>query len=51
MKNLKQIGTDAKKAFLKLKNLKSHEINKVLLKYNQLLLDNKKKFLKRTRKM
>ena len=50
MKNLKQIGTDAKKAFLKLKNLKSHEINKVLLKYNQLLLDNKKKILKENSK-
>ena len=45
MKKLKQIGLNAKKAFLKLKNLESKKIDKVLSKYNQLLLENKKQIL------
>ena len=45
MKKLKEIGINAKKAFFKLKNLESQKIDKVLLKYNQLLLENKKKIL------
>ena len=48
MKKLKEIGINAKKAFFKLKNLESQKIDKVLLKYNQLLLENKKKFYKKT---
>jgi glutamate-5-semialdehyde dehydrogenase len=45
MKKLKQIGINARKAFLKLKNLDNKKIDKVLLKYNQLLLDNKRQIL------
>ena len=45
MKKLKQVGINAKKAFLKLKNLDNKKIDKVLLKYNQLLLDNKRQIL------
>jgi glutamate-5-semialdehyde dehydrogenase len=45
MKKLKQIGLNAKKAFSGLKNLESKKIDKVLLKYNQLLLENKKQIL------
>ena len=45
MKKLKQIGINAKKAFIGLKNLESKKINKVLLKYNQLLSENKKQIL------
>ena len=45
MKKLKQIGLNAKKAFAALKNLESKKIDKVLLKYNQLLLENKKQIL------
>ncbi len=45
MKKLKQIGLNAKKAFSGLKNLESKKINKVLLKYNQLLSKNKKQIL------
>jgi len=45
MKKLKQIGLNAKKAFSTLKNLNSKKIDTVLLKYNQLLLENKKQIL------
>ena len=45
MKKLKQIGLNAKKAFSELKNLESKKIDKVLLKYNQLLSENKKQIL------
>ena len=45
MKKLKQIGKNAKNAFTKLKNLESKKIDRVLLKYNQLLLENKKQIL------
>jgi glutamate-5-semialdehyde dehydrogenase len=45
MKKLKQIGLNAKKAFSGLKNLNSKKIDKVLLKYNQLLSENKKQIL------
>ena len=45
MKKLKQIGLNAKKAFSGLKNLESNKIDKVLLKYNQLLSENKKQIL------
>jgi len=46
MKKLKQIGLNAKKAFSMLKNLESKKIDEVLLKYNQLLSENKKQILK-----
>ena len=45
MKKLKQIGVNAKKAFSHLRNLKSKKIDRVLLKYNQLLSENKKQIL------
>ena len=45
MKKLKQIGLNAKKAFYELKNLENKKIDKVLLKYNQLLSENKKQIL------
>ena len=45
MKKIDQIGINAKKAFFKLKNLGSKRINKALLKYNNLLLENKKQIL------
>jgi len=45
MKKLKQIGLNAKKAFFELKNLENKKIDKVLLKYNQLLSENKKQIL------
>ncbi len=45
MKKLKQIGLNAKKAFSELKNLENKKIDKVLLKYNHLLLQNKKQIL------
>jgi len=45
MKKLKLIGLNAKKAFSRLKNLESKKIDKVLLKYNQLLSENKKQIL------
>ena len=45
MKKLKQIGLNARKAFSELKNLKNKNIDKVLLKYNQLLSENKKQIL------
>jgi len=46
MKKLKQIGINAKKAFLQLNNLDSKKINKVLDTYSQLLLKNKKQILR-----
>ena len=46
MKKLKRIGLNAKKAFSMLKNLESKKIDEVLLKYNQLLSENKKQILK-----
>jgi len=45
MKKLKQIGVNAKKAFSHLRNLESKKIDRVLLKYNQLLSENKKQIL------
>ena len=45
MKELRQIGINARKAFFDLKNIKSEKINKVLIRYNQLLLENKKQIL------
>ena len=45
MKKLKQIGVNAKKAQVVLKNLDAKKINKILLGYNQLLLKNKKQIL------
>ena len=45
MKKIKQIGLNAKKAFMQLNHLDAKKINKVLLNYNQLLLENKKKIL------
>ena len=50
MKKLKQIGLNAKKAFLKLNHLDGKKINKVLLNYNQLLLENKKQILQENSK-
>ena len=50
MKKLKQIGLNARKAFSELKNLKNKNIDKVLLKYNQLLLENKKQILQENSK-
>tara|TARA_B110000211_G_scaffold124953_1_gene143998 strand:- start:743 stop:1984 length:1242 start_codon:yes stop_codon:yes gene_type:complete len=45
MKKLKQIGMNAKKALTILNNLDEKKINKVLLNYSQLLLENKKQIL------
>jgi glutamate-5-semialdehyde dehydrogenase len=45
MKKLKQIGINARKAFLQLNNLDPKKINKVLNTYNQLLSKNKKQIL------
>ena len=50
MKKLKQIGLNAKKAFLQPNRLDGKKINKVLLNYNQLLLENKKKILQENSK-
>jgi len=50
MKKLKQFGVNAKKAFTVLNNLEDKKINKVLLKYNQLLLKNKKQILQENKK-
>ena len=50
MKKLKQIGVNAKKAVSVLNNLDSKKINKVLSKYNQLLLKNKKQILRENTK-
>ena len=45
MKKLKQIGLNARKAFVHLNNLNPKKINKVLNNYIQLLLKNKKQIL------
>jgi len=50
MKKLKQIGLNAKKSFLQLNHLDAKKINKVLLNYNQLLLENKKQILQENSK-
>ena len=46
MKKLKQIGLNARKAFLQLNNLDPKKINKALGNFNQLLLQNKKQILR-----
>ena len=46
MKKLKQIGKNARKAFLQLNNLDSKKINKIIDTYSGLLLKNKKQILK-----
>ena len=45
MKKLKQIGLNAKKAFSVLKSLESKKKDRILLKYIQLLSENKKQIL------
>ena len=45
MKKLNEIGVNAKKALTVLNNKKEKKINKVLLSYNRLLLENKKQIL------
>ena len=45
MKKIKQIGINARKAFMQLGNIDAKKINKVLNTYNQLLLRNKKQIL------
>ena len=50
MKKLKQIGLNAKKAFLQLNHLNGKKINKVILNYSQLLLKNKKQILQENSK-
>ena len=50
MKKLKQIGLNARKAFLDISTLNSKKINQVLDKYNQLLLKNKKQILRENTK-
>jgi glutamate-5-semialdehyde dehydrogenase len=50
MKELKQIGVNARKAFTILNDLDEKKINKVLLNYNQLLLKNKKQILQENNK-
>ena len=50
MKKLKQMGINAKNAFLQLNNLDSKKINKTLNIYNQLLLKNKKQIIKQNTK-
>ena len=45
MKKLKQIGINAKKALTILNSLDEKKINKVLVSYNQFLLENKKQIL------
>jgi glutamate-5-semialdehyde dehydrogenase len=45
MKKLKKIGTNAKRAFTVLNSLSGDKINKVLLSYNKLLLENKKQII------
>jgi glutamate-5-semialdehyde dehydrogenase len=50
MKKLKQIGINAKNAFLQLNNLDSKKINKTLNTYNQLLLKNKRQIIKQNTK-
>ena len=46
MIKLKQLGLNARKAFLQINNLDPKKINKVLNNYNQLLLQNKKQILR-----
>ena len=50
MKKLKQIGVNAKKAFIQLENTDSKKINKVLNTYSQLLLKNKNLILRENAK-
>jgi len=50
MKKLNKIGVNAKKALTVLNNLDETKINKVLLSYNRLLLENKKQILKENSK-
>ena len=50
MKKLKQIGLNARKAFLQLTNLDPKKINKVLNSYNKLLLQNQKQILRENSK-
>tara|TARA_B110000263_G_C14802851_1_gene282838 strand:- start:12 stop:251 length:240 start_codon:yes stop_codon:yes gene_type:complete len=45
MKKLKQIGLNARKAFIHLNNLDPKIINKILNNYGHLLLKNKKQIL------
>ena len=45
MKKLNEIGVNARKALTVLNNLNEEKINKVLLSYNRLLLENKKQIL------
>ena len=47
MKKLRQIGINARKAYLQLNNLDANKINKVLNFYNQLLLKNKKQIIEK----
>ena len=50
MKKLKQIGINARKAFVQLNNLEQKKINKVLNTYNGFLLKNKKQILRENSK-
>ena len=50
MKKLKQIGINARKAFVQLNNLDPKKINKVLNTYNGFLLKNKKQILRENSK-
>jgi len=50
MKKLKQIGLNARKAFLHLNNLNPKKINKTLNNYSQLLLQNKNKIIQENSK-
>ena len=50
MKKLKQIGINARKAFVQLNNLDPKKINKVLNTYSQLLLKNKNLILRENAK-
>jgi len=50
MKRLNQIGVKAKKALAILSNLDGKKINKVLLSYNKLLLENKRQILQENKK-
>jgi len=50
MKKLKQIGKNAKKAFVQLNSLDAKKVNKILNTYNHLLLKNKKQIIKENSK-
>jgi glutamate-5-semialdehyde dehydrogenase len=50
MKRLNEIGVKAKKALAILSNLDGKKINKVLLSYNKLLLENKRQILQENKK-